>query len=79
MSVAQLLGGQVRDQIKVYSRIGGDRPADTAVAAQATAARGFTAIKMNATEELQMIDSWHRVQAALPVDVHRGAGAARKR
>ena len=51
MSVAQLLGGQVRDRIKVYSWIGGDRPADTAVAAQAAADRGFTAIKMNATGE----------------------------
>jgi galactonate dehydratase len=44
MSVAQLLGGQVRDRIKVYSWIGGDRPADTAVAAQTAADRGFTAI-----------------------------------
>jgi galactonate dehydratase len=65
MSVAQLLGGQVRDRIKVYSWIGGDRPADTAVAAQAAADRGFTAIKMNATGELQIVDTWDKVQAAL--------------
>jgi galactonate dehydratase len=65
MSVGQLLGGRVRDRIKVYSWIGGDRPADTAAAARAAAERGFTAIKMNATEELQMIDTWDRVQAAL--------------
>jgi len=64
-SVAQLLGGQVRDRIQVYSWIGGDRPADTAAAALAAAERGFAAIKMNATAELQMVDSWSRVQAAI--------------
>jgi galactonate dehydratase len=65
MSVAQLLGGLVRDRIQVYSWIGGDRPADTAAAALAAAERGFTAIKMNGTEELQMVDTWARVEAAL--------------
>ena len=65
MSVAQLLGGRVRDRIQVYSWIGGDRPADTAAAALAAAERGFAAIKMNATAELQMVDSWSRVQAAI--------------
>jgi galactonate dehydratase len=65
MSVAQLLGGLVRDRIQVYSWIGGDRPADTAAAALAAAERGFTAIKMNGTDELQMVDTWARVQAAL--------------
>ena len=65
VSVAQLLGGQVRDRIQVYSWIGGDRPADTAAAALVAAERGFTAIKMNGTEELQMVDTWVRVQAAL--------------
>src|SRR5215218_842505 len=65
MSVAQLMGGLVRDRIQVYSWIGGDRPADTVAAALAAADRGFTAIKMNGTEELQMVDTWARVQAAL--------------
>ena len=65
LSVTQLLGGQVRDRIKVYSWIGGDRPADTVAAAQAAIDRGFTAVKMNGTEELQIIDRWDRVQAAL--------------
>jgi galactonate dehydratase len=65
LSVAQLLGGRVRDRIRVYSWIGGDRPAEVAVAAQAAADRGFTAVKMNATGELQIIDTWDRVQAAV--------------
>jgi galactonate dehydratase len=65
LSVTQLLGGQVRDRIRVYSWIGGDRPADTAAAARVAIDRGFTAVKMNGTEELQIIDRWDRVQAAL--------------
>jgi galactonate dehydratase len=65
MSVTQLLGGQVRNRIKVYSWIGGDRPAETAAAAQAAADRGFSAVKMNGTEELQIVDTWDGVQAAL--------------
>jgi hypothetical protein len=45
----QLLGGPLRDRIRVYSWIGGDRPADTAAAARDEVERGFTAVKMNAT------------------------------
>ncbi len=63
--VYQLLGGAVRDNIRVYSWIGGDRPSDTAQAAREVAARGFTAVKMNATEELQYIDSHAKIDAVL--------------
>ncbi len=63
--VHALLGGQVRDKIRVYSWIGGDRPDDTARMARACAERGFTAVKMNATEEMQIVDSWAKVDAVL--------------
>ena len=63
--IHQLLGGRLRKNIRVYSWIGGDRPADTAAAARAVAERGFTAVKMNATEELQFIDSHAKVDAVL--------------
>ncbi|MDQ6634530.1 MAG: galactonate dehydratase [Gemmatimonadota bacterium] len=63
--VHQLLGGPLRERIRVYSWIGGDRPADTAAAATASGARGFTAVKMNATEELQFVDSHEKVDAVL--------------
>ncbi|MEB3366536.1 galactonate dehydratase [Saccharopolyspora mangrovi] len=56
-----LLGGRVRDRIKVYSWIGGDRPAETAQAAREVVDRGFTAVKMNGTEELQYLDTWAKV------------------
>ena len=63
--VHALLGGPVRDRIRVYSWIGGDRPADTARAASEAVARGFTAVKMNATEELHYVDSHARVERML--------------
>ncbi len=63
--VHQLLGGQLRDRIRVYSWVGGDRPADTAAMAKECGDRGFTAVKMNATEEMQFIDTHDKVDAAL--------------
>jgi galactonate dehydratase len=63
--VHTLLGGPVRDRIRVYSWIGGDRPADTAKAAKDAVARGFTAVKMNATEEMHFVDTHAKVQRVL--------------
>ncbi|MFS0725301.1 galactonate dehydratase [Paenibacillus sp. 1P07SE] len=63
--VYELLGGRVRDKMRVYSWIGGDRPADTALAAREKLDQGYTAIKMNGTEELHWIDSYDKVEAAV--------------
>jgi galactonate dehydratase len=63
--VHRLLGGPVRERIRVYSWIGGDRPADTADAARECGARGFTAVKMNATEELQYVDTHAKIDAVI--------------
>jgi galactonate dehydratase len=63
--VHDLLGGRVRDRIRVYSWIGGDRPAETARAAQAAVERGFSAVKMNGTDEMQFLDSWDKVDRTL--------------
>jgi len=63
--VWQLMGGKCRDKMKVYSWIGGDRPADVGRAAKEKMDAGFKAIKMNATEELQMIDSYDKIDAVL--------------
>jgi galactonate dehydratase len=60
--VHELLGGRVRDRIKVYSWIGGDRPDQTAAAALAAVERGFTAVKMNGPEELQYLDTRDKVE-----------------
>ncbi|WP_240743139.1 galactonate dehydratase [Ilyomonas limi] len=75
--VHQLMGGKARDTIKVYSWIGGDRPADVANAARTAVAAGFRAIKMNASEELQYIDSYEKVDAVLQrVAMVREAGGS---
>lgn len=59
--VYELLGGRVRDKMRVYTWIGGDRPSDVGQAAKEATENGFTAIKMNATEELQFIDTYQKV------------------
>ncbi len=61
--VYELLGGSCRDKVRVYSWIGGDRPSDVGNAARKKMEEGFSAIKMNATEELQMIDSYEKIDA----------------
>ena len=63
--VYELMGGACRDKMKVYSWIGGDRPSDVGAAAKEKMDAGFKAIKMNATEELQMIDTYDKVDAVL--------------
>ena len=63
--VYQLMGGRCRNKMKVYSWIGGDRPSDVGAAAKEKMDAGFRAIKMNATEELQMIDSYDKIDAVL--------------
>ncbi|RDV16880.1 galactonate dehydratase [Pontibacter diazotrophicus] len=63
--VYQLIGGKARDTMKVYSWIGGDRPADVGSAAKEMVAKGFKAVKMNATEELQYVDSYDKIDLAI--------------
>lgn len=63
--VYDLLGGACRNSMRVYCWIGGDRPADVGAAALEKKNEGFTAIKMNATEELQMVDSYEKIDAVL--------------
>jgi galactonate dehydratase len=55
--VSQLLGGAVRDRIRVYSWIGGDDPADVAAAALEKVDAGFTAVKMNGSGPLRPLDT----------------------
>ncbi len=62
--VYELFGGPVREKVRVYSWIGGDKPHNIAEAARARVAAGYTALKMNATEEMDWIDSALKVQQA---------------
>ena len=63
--VYELMGGACRDKMRVYSWVGGERPSDVGKAAREKLEEGFTAVKMNATEELQMIDSYDKIDAVL--------------
>ncbi|KAK4981862.1 hypothetical protein LTR66_009654 [Elasticomyces elasticus] len=55
--IYRLLGGKVRDKVQVYAWIGGDRPSDIENAAKARIAQGLKCVKMNATEEVNWLDS----------------------
>jgi galactonate dehydratase len=63
--VHQLLGGPVRQTIRAYSWIGGDNPEDLAAAAKTFTARGFTALKMLATEAVYPTGDYAAVDAAV--------------
>ncbi|MFB6295953.1 MAG: galactonate dehydratase [Halobacteriales archaeon] len=64
MPVHELLGGPARERLRIYQWIGGDRPADVTEEASDRVAEGFTALKMNATEELRHVDNPAAVEAA---------------
>jgi len=63
--VYQLLGGLVRDRMKTYSWVGGDRPADVIAGIRALREAGFDTFKMNGTEELAILDSAKAIDAAV--------------
>ena len=63
--VYELLGGLVRDRMKTYSWVGGDRPADVIAGIRKLRAAGFDTFKMNGTEEFGVIDSAKSVDAVL--------------
>jgi galactonate dehydratase len=63
--VHALLGGPVRQKMLVYSWIGGDRPEKLVEGARQAQSRGFSAIKMLATEELSYLDSHARLDAVV--------------
>lgn len=55
--VHQLLGGAVRDRIRVYAWVGGDEPAEVADAISAQVEAGMTAVKMNASGRMRPLAS----------------------
>lgn len=59
--VYELLGGAVRDRMKIYSWIGGDRPENVADAARERVKAGFQAVKMNASSDMEWVDTPRKV------------------
>jgi galactonate dehydratase len=74
--VYELLGGKVRDRMKVYSWVGGDRPADIVADMRRLMAGGFDTFKLNGTEEMALLDTPRAVDAAVRkvADVHSALG-----
>lgn len=63
--VYELLGGPVRDKMKVYGWIGGDRPSQVVEGARKRIDEGFTAVKMNACSEIEWIDTPNKITDAV--------------
>lgn len=61
--IYDLLGGPVRDRVRMYSWIGGDDPKDVARQAIELAEMGMTALKMNGSGVLRGIDTRQTLQA----------------
>ena len=61
--VHELLGGPVRDQVRIYSWVGGDEPAQIEDAVRAQVEAGFTAVKMNGSGRIGSIASRGEVDA----------------
>ncbi len=59
--VHALLGGPVRDKVRTYHWIGGDRPSNLIEGAEALLKKGFDAAKFNICAELQIIDTNRKV------------------
>jgi galactonate dehydratase len=63
--VYELLGGLVRDRMKMYSWVGGDRPSDIIEQIAKLKEGGFDTFKMNGTEELGLLDTSAAVEKAV--------------
>jgi len=74
--VYQLLGGLVRDRMKTYSWVGGDRPAEIIEGIRKLMNAGFDTFKLNGTEELALIDSPRAIDDAVAkvAEIHAAFG-----
>lgn len=63
--IHEFLGGKVRQKVRAYAWIGGDRPDDVVTMAKERMAQGFTTVKMNATAELHYLDTHDKIDAVV--------------
>jgi galactonate dehydratase len=61
--VSSLLGGRVRDRVRVYAWVGGDEPSEVADQVAAQVEAGMTAVKMNASGRIQSSPSLGEINA----------------
>lgn len=64
VAVHELLGGAVRDRMRVYSWVAGDEPTAAAEHAAERRESGFSAVKMNATGRMRPLESRTEIRAA---------------
>lgn len=64
-SVHDLLGGAVRESVRTYAWVGGDRPQNVVDDARSRLKQGYSAVKMNATPELDHLASAADVDAVV--------------
>lgn len=64
LPVYDLLGGAVRDRVRIYQQVHGETPEEAARAAEAVADGGFTALKTTPTTAMSRIDSPDAVHEA---------------
>lgn len=76
--VHSLLGGPVRERIRSYCWIGGDRPHNLVAGAKAMREAGFDAVKFNICEELQFVDTFAKVDGIVKTlfELREAVGAA---
>ena len=65
LPVHEFIGGAVRDRVRLYAWVGGDRPDDVVAHVQQRVTQGFNMVKMNATEELDLIDTRSRIEQVI--------------
>lgn len=65
VGVHRLLGGAVRDRIRVYGWIGGDRPDDVFDAATQAREQGLSAIKMNVSAQMGQLATKAEIDGAV--------------
>lgn len=63
--VHELLGGPVRQSVRSYCWIGGDRPVGLIKGAMKLRDQGFDAVKFNICEELQIVDTYAKVDGII--------------
>ena len=63
--VHALLGGPVRDRVRIYGWVGGDEPAELAEAVAAQVEAGLTAVKMNASGRMGPIATLEETRAVI--------------
>ena len=61
--VYELMGGAVRDKMRIYAWVGGDIPEDVSRHAKKRIDAGFTAVKMNVAGQLEVHLSFEKIKA----------------